>query len=77
MRRSAGLVLALVLRAKNVIGSVDMSSCNHVWEFTTPFHIRCAKCPAIGQRWPTDAERMEHKSGKWIYLSNPSTRTNQ
>lgn len=40
----------------------------HVWTFTTPLHIRCSKCGAIGQRWPSRAERAEFIRGRWFYL---------
>lgn len=45
--------------------------CEHVWAFTTPNHIRCTRCPAIGQRWPS---RAEFKRGNWIHLKpRPAT----
>ncbi|AMO78081.1 hypothetical protein PcP3B5_46890 [Pseudomonas citronellolis] len=40
----------------------------HVWIFSTPLHIRCSKCGAIGQRWPSRAERAEFIRGRWFYL---------
>lgn len=42
--------------------------CPHKWIFTTPGHIKCTLCPAVGQRWFTPAEKRAHKSGKWFYL---------
>jgi len=42
--------------------------CLHNWIFTTPWHIKCTLCPAVGQRWFTPAEKRAHKSGKWFYL---------
>lgn len=41
----------------------------HSWVFTSPLHILCAHCGAIGQRWPSERERAEHASGKWINLA--------
>jgi hypothetical protein len=52
----------------------EQRECQHVWIFTTPNHIRCTSCPAIGQRWPTRGERAEFKRGGWIYLKpRPAT----
>lgn len=48
--------------------------CPHNWVFTSPGHIKCTLCPAIGQRWFTKAEKREHKAGlagtgpRWIHL---------
>lgn len=49
-------------------------SCQHDWTFTTPNHIKCTRCPAIGQTWPSKAERAEFKRGRWIHLM-PRTAT--
>lgn len=40
----------------------------HDWIFSSPGHIRCTKCPAIGQRWLSKEERAEFKLGRWIYI---------
>lgn len=42
--------------------------CEHNWIFTAPRHIRCTKCPAVGRRNATKAERAEFKRVGWIYL---------
>lgn len=46
-----------------------MTTCQHEWVFTTPLHIRCLLCPAIGQRVPSKLERREFKENGWIYLT--------
>lgn len=47
----------------------EASACDHIWVFTTPGHIKCTRCLAIGQRWFTPQEKREHKGGLWIYLT--------
>ncbi|WP_043309325.1 hypothetical protein [Pseudomonas sp. ML96] len=54
--------------------AVAPAPCQHSWAFTTPGHIKCTKCPAIGQRWFTAQERREYKAGlagkgpRWFHL---------
>lgn len=46
-------------------------TCQHEWAFSTPGHIRCTKCPAIGQRPldpPMRRELAELHSGKWLHI---------
>lgn len=40
----------------------------HDWVFTTPGHILCTRCQAIGQRWIPKEERAEFWAGGWFYL---------
>jgi hypothetical protein len=46
-------------------------ACAHEWAFTTPGHIRCQRCPAIGQRWLTRRERADLRTGLWLHLNMP------